>query len=162
MFSREALARHLDLFASGESSLEELRRWMEPVLLEPEVPAPPADQPLLARVAMQIEDESASDEEHRATARLLARALSTNLSAARVLKLIPLIVAAPRIQQMLRAIQTGRATRTSFLSFVSESRLPDELRRWLRTASPDSINALITTLESGAIERAAAILAGPA
>lgn len=158
MITRNDVAHQLARLYRGEISPEELRRWMTPALVAAEVPSPLKDRLLVTRIAFLLEDESLTEEEHRALAGRLWSALQSAVPNERVLAVVPLLVKAERLRNIVSALQTGRMSRTSFLSFLTESRLPEPLRTWLTRASVRRLQELTLALERGALEDVESLL----
>lgn len=158
MITRHDLARQLSTFVRGESSLEELRRWMTQVLVPAEVPSPSEDRLLVARIAFLIEDESLNEDEHCALAGALSRVLQGPLPSERVLAAIPLLAKGERLHSVIQAVEAGKMTRTSFLSFVAESRLSTPVKQWLTRASTNQVRELSMALQCGALEKVERLL----
>ena len=159
-FSRIGIARALGCFVRGENSLEELRRRMTPVFVRPDIPATPDDQPLTARIALLIEDDSISESQHRDVARLLVCALESGLPNERVIALMPLLAKVPRLRAIVQALDAEKLTRTSFLAFVGNSRLPQDVKQWLTHASIGRIHQLLQALDACALEDVESLLGG--
>lgn len=157
MISREDVACRIALFVSGENSLEELRNWLMPVVVTPETSAHPADWPLVTRIVMLLEDESLTEDQHRAVGRLVSRALESRLSNEHVILLLPVLAKADRLRRVSQAMEAGKMSQTAFLSFVAESRLPPSVKQWLSRARSDQVRHLSTALETGAIEVVASL-----
>lgn len=156
------LLQRLGDFASGASTMADLRAAIDRVLLADPLgaersdsgpwDAAPDDSRLFWRLAYLFEsaDAEADAEDARAFAERIVQCMaSTGGSAATTLELLPLLADQPRLCQIVERHARGVITRTGFLSVVAESGYVPHVKLWLAHAPNEALVRLCERLVRG-------------
>jgi hypothetical protein len=104
------------------------------------------DVRLFWRLVYLVESTEADSPEFRDTVRRVVAALDSTKSAATTHELLPILVDARRLCEIVAKHRAGIISRTSFLSVVAESDYPDHVKLWLQYASPTALARMCAQL----------------
>ena len=108
----------------------------------------PDEARLFWRLVYLVESGEEDGPEFRDRVRRVVAALDSTRSAATTHELLPIVVDARRLCQIVAKHRAGVISRTSFLSVVAESGYPDHVRLWLQHASPMALARMCAQLEA--------------
>ena len=96
--------------------------------------------------ALRVDGEDGSG--LRADIRRIVACVDDTRSAATTHELLPVILDAPRLCQIVEKHRAGVVTRTGFLSVIAESGYPEHVKLWLQHASSVALGRLCAQLEA--------------
>ena len=146
------LAELLREYATGATALAAISERLRPVLAADPLdvaasdPAPwdraPNEERLFWRLVYLIESGEADSPEFRDRIRRVVATLDSTRSAATTHELLPVVVDAQRLCEIIEKYRAGIISRTSLLSVVAESDYPAHVKLWLQHASPMALERL--------------------
>lgn len=161
------LREQLASFASGESDLAAMQRWLLPILAadsldieqSPEEPwdHAPHDTRLFWRLVYQFEAGGA-EEALRVDAGRLVQCLASTGDSVVTYELLPVLLDQDRLCAIVDKHLRGIISRTGFLSATAESGYASHIKLWLERATPESLSRFTAWLASGAYGDAAVAL----
>jgi hypothetical protein len=150
------LAELLREYVAGLTPQATLRERLRPVLADDPLdvaasdPAPwdqaPDEARLFWRLVYLVESGEADSPEFRDRVRRVVAALDSTRSAATTHELLPIVVDARRLCEIVEKLRAGVISRTSFLSVVAESDYPAHVKLWLQHASPMALARMCAQL----------------
>ena len=150
------LAELLREYAAGVTPLAAISEHIRPVLADDPLdvaasdPAPwdraPDEERLFWRLAYLIESGEVDSPEFRDRMRRVVTTLDSTKSAATTHELLPLVLDAQRLCEIVEKHRAGVVSRTSLLSVVAESDYPAHVKLWLQHASPMALERLCAQL----------------
>jgi hypothetical protein len=150
------LAELLREYAAGVTPRATLSERLRPVLAADPLdaagsdPAPwdhaPNETRLFWRLVYLVESGEPDSPEFRDRVRRIVATLDSTRSAASTHELLPIVVDARRLCEIVEKHRSGVISRTSFLSVVAESDYPDHVKLWLQHASPVALARMCVQL----------------
>ena len=109
----------------------------------------PEDKRLFWRLVYHVESNATDSPVFRERARRIITSLDRTGSASTTHELLPVLIDQPRFCIIARKYQTGRVSRTGFLSVIAESGYPSHIKLWLQHAPHPALETLCQRLEAG-------------
>jgi hypothetical protein len=165
------LAELLREYAAGVTPRATLSERLRPVLAGDPLdvaasdPAPwdkaPDEARLFWRLVYFVESGEADSPEFRDRVRRVVTTLDSTGSAATTHELLPVVVDARRLCEIVEKHQAGVVSRTSFLSVIAESDYPAHIKLWLQHASPTALARMCAQLGADEYSAVAASFEAP-
>jgi hypothetical protein len=147
-YRRQEIVSRLSAFGEGAAELDDMHAWLAP-FQRGDVHLPQERSALLQMISNLVEDDSLPLSRKVLLARRVLHGLRDDkLTEADVVNLFPVYAFGDRLCEISTKHRQNIVSRTSFLSFVSEMRVPPSLKRWIVSASQDKLEEFCFHLEA--------------
>jgi hypothetical protein len=156
--SRADLLQRLERATLGKTGIEELRTWLNDLLVNADTEVDEASAPLIHASVQRLDVVSADDRGLQSLARELLQLVRMVKDETQATDLLPLVEERERFIEMLQKVLNSTISRTAFLSYLTERRWTTNIKRRISAMDRDRLNELEKLLADRDYERLAMLL----